>query len=67
MFCYQSRFHLPTRVITSEQFRALVRAPRTAQLVSEARAALANGDKALYDRKKNILILRPSWPMRNAK
>ena len=57
MFCYQSRFHLPTRVITSEQFWALVRAPRTAQLVSEARAALANGDKALYDRKKKMLPL----------
>ena len=57
MFCYQSRFHLPTRVITLEQFRALVRAPRTAQLVSEARAALANGDKALYDRKKKQLPL----------
>ncbi len=57
MFCYQSRFHLPTKVITLEQFRALVRAPRTAQLVSEARAALANGDKALYDRKKKLLPL----------
>ena len=57
MFCNQSRFHLPTRVITSEQFWALVRAPRTAQLVSEARAALANGDKALYDRKKKLLPL----------
>ena len=57
MFCYQSRFHLPTKVITLEQFRALVRAPRTAQLVSEARAALANGDKALYDRKKKQLPL----------
>ena len=48
---------MPTRVITLEQFRALVRAPRTAQLVSEARAALANGDKALYDRKKKLLPL----------
>ena len=57
MFCYQSRLHLPTRVITSEQFWALVRAPRTAQLVSEARAALANGDKVLYDRKKKLLPL----------
>ncbi len=57
MFCNQSRFHLPTRVITSEQFWALVRAPRTAQLVSEARVALANGDKALYDRKKKQLPL----------
>ena len=57
MFCNQSRFHLPTRVITSEQFWALVRAPRTAQLVSEARAALANDDKALYDRKKKLLPL----------
>ena len=57
MFCNQSRFHLPTRVINSEQFWALVRAPRTAQLVSEARAALANGDKALYDRKKKQLPL----------
>ena len=57
MFCNQSRFHLPTRVINSEQFWALVRAPRTAQLVSEARAALVNGDKALYDRKKKLLPL----------
>ena len=57
MFCYQSRLHLPTRVITSEQFWALVRAPRTAKLVSEARAALANGDKALYDQKKKLLPL----------
>ena len=48
---------MPTKVITLEQFRALVRAPRTAQLVSEARAALANGDKALYDRKKKLLPL----------
>ncbi len=57
MFCNQSRFDLPTRVITSEQFRALVRAPRTVKLVSEARAALAKGDKALYDRKKKLLPL----------
>ena len=57
MFCNQSRFDLPTRVITSEQFWALVRAPRTVKLVSEARAALANGDKALYDRKKKQLPL----------
>ena len=57
MFCNQSRFDLPTRVITLEQFRALVRAPRTVKLVSEARAALANGDKALYDRKKRQLPL----------
>ena len=48
---------MPTRVINSEQFWALVKAPRTAQLVSEARAALANGDKALYDRKKKLLPL----------
>ena len=57
MFCNQSRLDLPTRVITLEQFRALVRAPRTVKLVSEARAALANGDKALYDRKKKQLPL----------
>ena len=57
MFCNQSRFDLPTRVITSEQFWALVRAPRTVKLVSEARAALANSDKALYDRKKKQLPL----------
>ena len=57
MFCNQSRFDLPTRVITLEQFRALVRAPRTVKLVSEARAALANSDKALYDRKKKQLPL----------
>ena len=57
MFCNQSRFDLPTRVITLEQFRALVRAPRTVKLVSEARTALANGDKVLYDRKKKQLPL----------
>ena len=57
MFCNQSRFDLPTKVITSEQFWALVRAPRTVKLVSEARAALANGDKVLYDRKKKQLPL----------
>ena len=57
MFCYQSGFHLPTRVINNEQFRALIKAPRTVKLVKEARAALAEGNKALYDRKKKLLPL----------
>ena len=49
MFCYQSGFHLPTRVINNEQFRALIKAPRTVKLVKEARAALAEGNKALCE------------------
>ena len=57
MFCYQQRFDLPTRVVSKEQFWALVRAPYTAQLVKEARAALARGNKALYDKKKKKLPL----------
>ena len=57
MFCYQQRFDLPTRVVSKEQFWALVRAPYTAQTVKEARAALARGNKALYDRKKKLLPL----------
>ena len=57
MFCYQQRFDLPTRVVSKEQFWALVRAPYTAQLIKEARAALARGNKALYDKKKKKLPL----------
>ena len=57
MFCYQQRFDLPTRVVSKEQFWALVRAPYTAQTVKEARAALARGNKALYDKKKKKLPL----------
>ena len=48
---------MPTRVINNEQFRALIKAPRTVKLVKEARAALAEGNKALYDRKKKLLPL----------
>ena len=57
MFCYQQRFDLPTRIVSKEQFWALVRAPYTAQTVKEARAALARGNKALYDKKKKKLPL----------
>ena len=57
MFCYQQRFDLPTRVVSKEQFWALVRAPYTAQTVKEARAAMARGNKALYDKKKKKLPL----------
>ena len=55
MFCYQRSFGLPTEVITIEQFRALIRAPRTLKLVKEAREALARGDKNAYDNKKKGL------------
>ena len=55
MFCYQRSFGLPTEVITIEQFRALIRAPRTLKLVKEAREALARGDKSAYDNKKKGL------------
>ena len=55
MFCYQRSFGLPTEVITTEQFRALIRAPRTLKLVKEAREALARGDKNTYDCKKKGL------------
>ena len=55
MFCYQRSFGLPTEVITVEQFRALIRAPRTLKLVKEAREALARGDKSAYDNKKKGL------------
>ena len=47
MFCCQQRFDLPTRVITEQQFWALVKASRTAKLVDEAREALAKGDKVV--------------------
>ena len=57
MFCYQPRFDLPTRVITEEQFWALVKAPQTAEKVKEARSALERGDRKLYDRKKKGLPL----------
>ena len=57
MFSIQQRFYLPTKVASMEQFWALVRAPHTAKLVAEARAALAKGDKATYDKKKKQLPL----------
>ena len=57
MFSIQQRFYLPTKVASLEQFWALVRAPHTAKLVAEARAALAKGDKATYDKKKKQLPL----------
>ena len=55
MFCYQRSFGLPTEIVTAEQFRALIRAPRTQALVKEAREALARGDKNAYDKKKKAL------------
>ena len=57
MFCYQRSFGLPTEVVTAEQFRALINAPRTVTLVKEAREALARGDKNTYDNKKKGLPL----------
>jgi len=38
MFCYQRRFGLPTEAVTREVFWALVRAPRTAELIDGFRA-----------------------------
>ena len=55
MFCYQRSFGSPTEIITAEQFRALITAPRTIQGVREAREALARGDKKTYDAKKKGL------------
>ena len=55
MFCYQRGFNNPTRVITLEQFWALLKAPETAKKVKEAREALEKGDKLTYDRKKRGL------------
>jgi len=57
MFCYQRSFGSPTEVVTLQQFRALISAPRTFQQVKEAREALARGDKSGYDRKKKALPL----------
>ena len=55
MFCFQRSFGLPTEIVTAEQFRALIRAPRTQALVKEAREALERGDKNTYDKKKKAL------------
>ena len=55
MFCYQRSFGLPTEIVTAEQFRALIRVPRTQALVKEAREALERGDKNTYDKKKKAL------------
>ena len=55
MFCFQRNFGLPTEIVTVEQFRALIRAPRTQALVKEAREALERGDKNTYDKKKKAL------------
>ena len=57
MISYQERFDLPTKVVSQEQFWALVRAPKNAKRVAEAREALAKGDKTLYDKKKKQLPL----------
>ena len=57
MFCYQRSFGVPTEVVTAEQFRALVTAPKTVNLVKEARELYEKGDKKGYDRKKKGLPL----------
>ena len=57
MFCFQSGFNDPTRVVSKEQFWALVRASETVGKVREGREALAKGDKATYDRRKKGLPL----------
>ena len=57
MFCYQSGFNDPTRVVSKEQFWALVRASETVRKVREGREALTRGDKATYDRRKKGLPL----------
>ena len=57
MFCYQRSFGVPTEVVTAEQFRALVTAPKTVNLVKEARELYEKGDKKEYDRKKKGLPL----------
>ena len=44
MFCYQRSFSLPTEVVTAERFWALVRAPRTSELIDGYRKT---GDAAL--------------------
>ena len=38
MFCYQRSFGLPTEVVTEERFWALVRAPKTSELIDGYRA-----------------------------
>ena len=43
MFCYQRSFGQPTEVITKEQFRALITAPETSELIDAYRAT---GDAA---------------------
>ena len=57
MFCYQRSFGVPTEVVTAEQFRALVTAPKTVNLVKRARELYEKGDKKEYDRKKKGLPL----------
>ncbi len=43
MFCYQRSFGLPTKAVTVEQFWALVKAPKTSELIDAYRAT---GDAA---------------------
>ena len=60
MFCCQVNFNKPTEVIGRERFWALVRAPRTARLVAEARAAHEKGDTVTYDKTtvRGTIILK---------
>ena len=44
MFCYQRSFGLPTEIVTTERFWALVRAPQTSELIDGYRTT---GDAAL--------------------
>ena len=43
MFCYQRSFGLPTETVNLEQFRALIKAPKTSELIDAYRAT---GDAA---------------------
>ena len=47
MFCYQRSFGLPTEIVTTERFWALVRAPQTSELIDGYRTT---GDAALKRR-----------------
>lgn len=57
MFCVQQWFNKPTVIVDQQQFWAIARSPKTAQLVREARAALAQDDMVTYNKKKKQLPL----------
>ena len=57
MFCVQQDFKSATKVITPEQFWALVKAPETVRRVAQAREYYEKGEKAKYDSTKKGLPL----------